>query len=147
MGNEQSAEDPTIMEVHGQGLTSITIEEGVVECYCERNQLEELPAIPTSVRVLQCADNKLTKLPKLHEGLTKLYCYGNQITEITELPSTLEVLRCDHNALTKLELPPNLKYLECHHNNLTVLPKLPQSLSIVCVSHIREWMCENPKNE
>lgn len=96
----------------------------------KHNRLKTLPALPASLKVLDCACNKLTELPKLPETLEYIDCSCNSITQFPqELPAHLETLKCDHNQLTLLpELPSQLKTLECASNYLSVLPALPATL-------------------
>jgi len=67
--------------------------------------------------VLYCQHNKLTTLPenlKDLKGLKVLDCYNNQLEKLPPLPEGLEKLDCSNNPnLTTLpELPESLEYLD-----------------------------------
>jgi Leucine-rich repeat (LRR) protein len=96
---------------------------------CSNNELTKLPELPSTLQELYCYSNKLTELPELPSTLQKLDCSKNKLTELPELLSTLQKLDCTFNNLTKLpELPSTLQELDCSNNELTELPELPQSL-------------------
>ena len=91
--------------------------------------LSELPAIPNTVRILNCEHNKLVSLPPLPDGLKQLTCANNKLTSLPALPPGLIYLSCSNNNLTAIPpLPDGLKILICHYNNLTAIPTLPETL-------------------
>lgn len=72
--------------------------------------LEVLPTIPDTVRILYCHNNKLTNLDGLHDNITILYCSGNQITELSNLPEKLEYLNIDQTVILK-DIPFSLSWI------------------------------------
>jgi hypothetical protein len=81
-----------------------------------------------------CYDNpNLESLPKLPDSLKVLYCHNNpnpQFKSLPELSDSLQVLKCYNTKLESLpKLPDSLKWLCCYNNpKLESLPKLPDSL-------------------
>lgn len=124
---------------------------------CSRNQLQELPLLPNSLKNLICSQNQITNLPSpLPPNLEILDCSMNQITELPVLDSVLE-LNCSRNMISKLQdrikyskmtrlicnknklsgsfdyLPSSLHYFDCSRNQITHLPNLPKTLKeLVC---------------
>jgi len=96
---------------------------------CHDNKLTRLPRLPNSLVELNCDYNKLTSLPVLPKKMNRLLCSHNKIKQLPKLPQELKILHCNHNELTCLpELPNNLNELWCYSNILTCLPKLPNTL-------------------
>jgi Leucine-rich repeat (LRR) protein len=101
----------------------------LTDLYCSYNQLTQLPPLPSTLQYLVCYKNQLTQLPDLPSTLQHLYCGYNQLTQLPPLPSTLTELYCNNNQLTLLPtLPSTLQYLVCYKNQLTQLPALPSTL-------------------
>lgn len=117
------------------------------------NRVEEIKAIPNSLRyldvnynlhiklpdlsqtrleVLMCKDCRLKKLPALPQSLKVLVVSRNELTELPNLPPTLEVLRCSNNlGLTELpDLPNTLKHLALKHTKI-IKVKVPRELVIL----------------
>jgi hypothetical protein len=104
----------------------------ISHCYAK-----QLPALPDSLEIFKCIDNKLTSLPTLPQSLQYLNCQRNLLTSLPDLPQTLEYLSCSVNQLTSLSasaLPQTLTHLYCGINKLTSLPALPQTLT-----HLHFW--------
>ena len=84
----------------------------------------------TKLKVFDCNNCNLTKLPDLPKSLEQFLCYQNQLRKLPNLPNSLKYLYCDDNKLIKLpNLPNSLIKLFCHNNNLTELPDLPDTLT------------------
>lgn len=109
--------------------------------------LRSLPALPATLKYLDCSQNALDSLPPLPDALEYLDCRSNfyrlttggapyrTLTELPSLPPSLKMLDCSQNALTALPpLPNGLVKLICGYTNLgqhtgiTTLPDLPSSL-------------------
>lgn len=131
-------------------LTSLpSLASSLQELCCYHNQLTSLscvrgtqPALPRSLKLLNCSDNLLISLswtedsvlktPMLPSSLQTLYCYHNQLTSLPMLPSSLRGLNCDQNQLISLPMIPLLlEWLSCDQNQLISLPILPSSLQIL----------------
>jgi uncharacterized repeat protein (TIGR01451 family) len=92
-------------------------------------RLTTLPALPASLRYLDCSNNQLSTLPALPASLDTIICsgqFGYQNPEdffrsMTILPA----------------LPPALSYLDCRGNKLTNLPSLPATLKFLNCSSQR----------
>lgn len=97
---------------------------------CQNNQLSQLPELPRSLQLLWCLDNHLTELPKLPQSLRTMCCLRNQLAYLPELPRRLEELYCQDNQLSELpDLPISLKVLLCNNNSLIQLPLLSPRLN------------------
>jgi hypothetical protein len=105
------------------------------------SRLKELPALPGSLKELDCANNLLKELPELPDNLESLVCPNNILEKLPKLPESLTFLNCNDNRLTELpSLPHNLKRLNCASNPLGSLPGLPRSVTeLTCVGcHLTE---------
>ncbi len=70
---------------------------GIVELYCNDNNLTSLPTLPSTLKKLVCVNNKLTTLPTLPNGLTHLHCGNNRLRTLPHLPETLQMFSCKSN--------------------------------------------------
>jgi uncharacterized repeat protein (TIGR01451 family) len=96
---------------------------------CGKNQLTNLPALPSSLKILSCGEGQLTNLPELPKFLETLYCGDHLLTHLPTLPDSLLELRCDRNLLDSLPaLPNSIISIWCNNNQLITLPTLPDSL-------------------
>ena len=92
-------------------------------------RLTELPILPPTLVTLDCSKNQLTQLPTLPSNLTVLNISKLRLIELPILPPTLVTLDCSYNVLTQLPtLPSNLTVLNISKLRLTELPILPQTL-------------------
>ena len=100
------------------------------EFYCYFNQIEILPALPPSLKYLDCDSNQLSALPALPGDLEGLDCSNNSLKALPNvLPSGLISLNCGSNQLTTLPvLPSGLMEFYCNFNPLVELPALPLGL-------------------
>ncbi|MEO6670484.1 MAG: SdrD B-like domain-containing protein [Ferruginibacter sp.] len=93
------------------------------------NILTALPALPATLKYLDCSRNSLYTLPaSLPASLIYLDCsqqytrptlqtFSFFITELPPLPQSLQTLICNNLKLTALpSLPPSLKYIDCSFN-------------------------------
>ena len=98
------------------------------------NPLNYLPHVTRfkNLRILNCANNQLTKLPRLNTNIEHLYCYNNRLTELPTLNKNLQILFCSNNQLVTLPtLNKNLQQLFCSNNQLTKLPTLNENLLLL----------------
>jgi len=131
-------------------LAGIEYFTGMTEFDCRFTKIASLPALPSSLELLDCGDNQflttlstlppnleslfcansnLTALPTLPSSLTTLWCIGNQLATLPALPPNLGSIYCQDNKIASLPtLPPSLWRLECSNNLLSTLPSLPTSL-------------------
>ena len=95
-----------------------------------------LPTLPPNLLLLECSNNKLSKIPALPFTLKNFYCSYNEIFTLPYLPGSITDMGCSNNFISKLpELPPFLIFLSCFNNTaLTCLPTLPDSLLYIEVS-------------
>lgn len=110
---------------------------------CQMSFLDELPMLPDSLIVLNCADiiDLMHIADTLPPKLETLICWGSYLTSLPNFPDTLTTLICSRNHLTSLpDFPPNLQILRCASNQLTDLPRLPRSVKAI------EWD-KNPMDE
>ena len=99
--------------------------------HLQNKNLTHIPNLSKFIclKVLNCSENKLRRLPELPASLEKLICSYNQLIILPELPISLLYLSCSYNPLFELPpLPPKLKYLLCNNNQLAYLPTLPKTL-------------------
>lgn len=117
--------------------------EGLTELHINDTLIDELPALPSTLKVLICAYSKLHRLPSLPLELRILTCSDNLLTSLPPLGklTKLEILNCSYNFITNIdELPPNLEYLNCSFNQLETLPPLPKSVDrLISMGNINEF--------
>ena len=120
----------TILDCSKNQLTQLpTLPSTLTGLYCNNNQLTQLPTLPPTLQNLDCNNNQLTQLPILPPKLIYLVCCYNQLRQLPTLPPTLTDLDCKYNQLTQLPtLPSILRFLLCYENQLTQLPTLPSTL-------------------
>ncbi len=99
--------------------------------------LTYIPALPKTLRVLECRNDSLVSLPALPDTLTRLACEFNVLSTLPALPASLQYITCYNNNLSSLPaLPAQLKSIFCSGNVLGSLPALPDSLTILsCYSN------------
>jgi len=99
--------------------------------------LSYLPALPKSLRVLECRNDSLASLPALPDSLVRLVCEFNVLDSLPALAATLRIITCYNNKLKALPaLPAGLTSLYCSGNQIDSLPALPDSLTILsCYSN------------
>ncbi|MDX1535703.1 MAG: hypothetical protein R3346_03020, partial [Candidatus Spechtbacterales bacterium] len=96
---------------------------------CYNTQIQELPELPDSLRLLYCPRTQIQELPELPDSLEELICDNTQIQELPELPDSLKTLICDNTQIQELpELPDSLEWLYCNSTQIQKLPELPDSL-------------------
>lgn len=144
-------ENQKVLSVSNKGikdLTGVKVFTSLEKLYCERNELTELPELPTGLEELWCHYNQLTGLSKLPDTLEMLYCIHNELTELPELPKSLNSLYCDDNQLKELpNMPSGMRWLYCNRNQLSKLPELPSGIiSIRCYSNELTELPALPRN-
>jgi len=63
---------------------------GLIDLYCNNNELQGLPNLPNSLAHLCCYNNKLTFLPKLPNNLQNLICSNNKLTFLPIIQDSLK---------------------------------------------------------
>jgi Leucine-rich repeat (LRR) protein len=99
----------------------------IIRIDLSNRNLAELPDLSRFINLqyLECADNHLIILPKLHETLIELHCDKNILTSIPELNQSLKLLYCSDNYLTKLpDFNEKIVEVYCQNNMLTIFPEL-----------------------
>jgi len=83
------------------------------------NLLTNISYLPTSLKVLFCANNMISKLPdKLPEQLIILNCASNNILQLPRLPKSLEEIYFQNNIITKITIDKNIKHYNIQNNPL-----------------------------
>ena len=96
------------------------------------NQINFLPQLPSTLKVLICGRNNIKQLPNLPDGLEILTAYSNQLTELPKLPSNIKELNVGFNQLSFLpEIPKSVTTIDITSNIITSLPLLPESLTVL----------------
>ena len=96
---------------------------------CAGNDLTSLPELPSNLQILKCNLNNLNSLPTLSNSLIEIDCSANYLTTLPSLPNSILKLDCCLNSLKTLpSLPSNLLLLNCQGNELISLPELSESL-------------------
>jgi Leucine-rich repeat (LRR) protein len=105
-------------------------------CADNNFDLEELPALPSTLRILSICLTGVKDLQWLPETLEELYISENPDIHIGTLPSRLEILFADSCELEMLpHLPSGLKMLSVDANYLVELEGLPDSLETLVASN------------
>lgn len=112
--------------------------------------MQSLPALPSTLRYLNCSYNILTSLPPLPDSLKYLNCSYNKydddwlginyhypgIAVLPPLPAGLIDLSASGNGFTEVPLlPVSLAYLDVSVNSVNCLPLLPVSMAGVSPYH------------
>lgn len=122
------------LRLDGLGIKSLAGIEcftGLLELYCDRNDIEELGTLPSGLLELDCSRNPLRELGRLPSGLLKLRCSGSGDLRLGELPKGLEYLDIESRKILDwgaLRLPSGLKHLVANDCGLGSLPDLPKGL-------------------
>lgn len=94
---------------------------------CNQNSLTKLPEnLPQSLRILRFHSNSITHMPiNLPENLKIINCANNLLTYLPEnFTNSLVRLICSYNQLLNLpnNLPKSLTHLDFSYNNITSIP-------------------------
>jgi Leucine-rich repeat (LRR) protein len=106
------------------------------ELLFQENNLESLPDLSNSVKIMNVSRNQLTRLPALLPQRLKLLDVSDnpKLQRLPELPEGLEILRASNCGLSKCpKLPSTLKYLYIHNNYINELPELPPGLEVLSI--------------
>lgn len=106
------------IEIISGNLTTLTIPDGVISCFCEDLNIEEIIC---------------------PQSLTELYCKNNKIKSL-HVPTYIHALDCSYNNITSLTCDtkylPNLHYLDISHNNISIIPfNLGSTLQTLFISN------------
>ncbi len=90
--------------------------------------LNELPALPATVRKLDCSHNPLKSLHNLPPRLRTLKCCDTYVEYFENMPSELRYVQCSGTNLKSLDgLPDSVRYICssfcCNLHNINKLPK------------------------
>lgn len=113
------------MDTADVAVTSLTTMDVSSNCIRDLNGIQYF----TSLKNLNCTNNKIDTLLNLPDSLQSLICAANWLTFIMEIPDSVTYFDCTQNQLDSLPtLPINIAYFDCHNNSLTSLPTLPNSI-------------------
>jgi Leucine-rich repeat (LRR) protein len=115
------------------------------------DSLNDNPILSASIKILNCEQNKLTKLKLNAPNLTNLCISHNDINIIDEnlIAPNLLSLDCYYNDLTKLKIiSPTINSINCNHNRLTAIElDTPQLTQLTCYeNHIESFDNMNMPN-
>ena len=104
-------------------LTGLSYFSKLTELDCSYNNISTLPTLPSTLKTLKCASNKLTRLALgSSSGVTYLDCSSNQLTSLDTPPSSLVTLNCSYNQLTSLPtMPSTIQEINAGSNKFTTL--------------------------
>jgi len=123
--NIPSAISGNQMDTSNLAVTSLTSMNVSSNCIRDLNGIQYF----TSLKHLNCTNNKIDTLLNLPDSLQSLICAANWLTFIMVLPDSVTNFDCSQNQLDSLPtLPINLIYFDCHNNSLRSLPTLPNSI-------------------
>jgi uncharacterized repeat protein (TIGR01451 family) len=116
----------------------------ILNCYY--NKIQSLPPLPPNLTFLDCGRNLLDSLPALPNSLIYLYTYLNKLHSLSALPTGLGLLECSSNPLYHLPvLPDSLTTLFCDNDSLYDLPALPKKMvNIICINNLLTSLPELP---
>ena len=115
----------------------INIPDGLIEMNIQYCFLKKLNDLPTSLQILYCNDNQLTRLPHLqHTNLVELYFKNNNVYQMPHLPNSIKELVFNKNQIINIpNFPKSLKYLECSWNRIHNLNNLPKNINTIICDH------------
>ena len=124
------------LNVNYKGIKDLTGLEGfssLISFDCSNNKIEQFPYLPNPyLKVIRCANNRLTSLPLFPESVLVLDVSGNKIRYITGLPRPLLELTLNNNPLKILpQLPIHLQKLSCVGDSLSTLSILPDDILLL----------------
>jgi ankyrin repeat protein len=131
--------NPEYQLIEDTGLRKLTTEKMLKEFRTPKGKILEIAnisdvpdIIPTDIDALILHPMNISQLPALPTSLKYLQCSGNPLaTGLPSLPPSLEVLLCEGCGLTELpDLPETLRYLDARNNKLHDIARLPPNLFI-----------------
>lgn len=109
-----------MLDLHGLGLSDLpALPSGTRYLNCAGNRLRRLPdPLPPDLEILDARDNLLAYLPPLPPRLEKLWVSGNRLVALPLLPETLCEVDVARNRLRALPLsvPAALCFVATDHN-------------------------------
>jgi uncharacterized repeat protein (TIGR01451 family) len=135
------------IDISGCSVSTInTLPNGLLKLICTDQMfdgmsiLSSLPALPASLKFLDCSGNRLNSLPALPPSLDTLIC----AFQYADYGPTQAYEKTLSNLPT---LPAALKYLDCSENKLTNLPLLPATLTFLNCSQQRTFRGDTDPNQ
>ena len=96
---------------------------------CWYNYNLSWPALPASLKYLNCSRCHLGNLLNLPNGLTHLVITDNNFNILWQFPDSLQYLDCRYSSIDDIfGLPASLTYLDCSYNSIDSLTPIPDSL-------------------
>lgn len=96
----------------------------------QKLQLQQLPKLPDTLKVLYCEDNLIKILPKLPLSMTHLYAECNSIEHCEDeiFPPNLHIIFLGYNKLKTIPKYHDNEFsiISFNDNSLTEIPKLPK---------------------
>lgn len=130
--------DVTCVPALPEGITRLKIDGVTNDEYRLRYGVTELPALPSTLKHLECSRSNVRELPELPEGLTELICVIGSLEVVPALPATLTWIRLYKHPLRELPaLPAGLKKLQVDYCEITELLPLPEGLKTLHVCNTR----------
>jgi hypothetical protein len=90
------------LEIEHCTVGQIKIPDSCTRLVFYSNDVDTLPALPASLKVLNCQSNYLTHLPSLPPNLKYLNCTDNLLTRIPDLPESMIKLISDGDVKVEL---------------------------------------------
>ncbi|MCE3280071.1 MAG: hypothetical protein K0S44_2262 [Bacteroidetes bacterium] len=96
---------------------------------CSNNRLDTLLNLPDSLKALNCSLNRLIYIMEIPDSVTFFDCRENELDSLPALPVHLVYFSCNGNSLRRIaSLPATITYFDCTANRLDSLPSLPANL-------------------
>jgi hypothetical protein len=90
------------------------------ELTLQKNNLEYLLSLPSSLKRLTICDNLINQLPKLPDDLIYLNCNNNKLVQL-ELPEKIQYVQCCNNDFNTLKLPSGIKQIKYSEDSVCLI--------------------------
>ncbi|MDF2435979.1 MAG: hypothetical protein K0Q95_355 [Bacteroidota bacterium] len=99
------------------------------ELNCSNNKIDTLLNLPDSLKTLNCSVNRLIYIMELPDSLNSFDCSMNSLDSLPLLPVHLINFNCNSNSLKRIPaLPFTITSFDCSTNQLDSLPALPPNI-------------------
>ena len=123
-----------IIEMNKQVEKISELREGLLRFTCQNcPNVTKITRFPSTLTSIELINVNIETLPELPNGLKELLIEGTQIKNLPSLPDSLESLYIQSEHITQLPKLPNLKHFTCVCDKLEQFPKLPKTLTYICV--------------